>query len=233
MAQPKWATVSAPAQGMWRVGQSPDPLRVNKHYPPQIHFGEENRAGNRFDSPNESYHVLYLATKKLGAYGETLARYRPVPDLKSVVKDDWHNDGRMEIGCLPSDWRHQRAVARAGPLDEVKFLDVESRKTRDFITDRAGSILSFFGIDRPIDVSDIRGRDYTLTRVVSLWAHQQRSDSEEPRFAGIRYLSRIDTDWECWAVFERTPMDLEEILPIEANDPDLLRICSDWNLKVF
>ncbi len=233
MSKPQWVTTPAPLEGIWRVGQTPDPLAFNPEFPPPLELGKENSAGNRFDAPDQSYRVLYFATEKRGAFGETLARYRPNPDLQLLVTEDWRSNGRMEVGCLPSDWRHQRAIARATPPEGSEFLNVEDRRTRDLITRQVGAIFSFYGIQRPVDVPDIRGHDYTLPRVVSWWVYRQVLDSGDPRFAGLRYVSRIDSEWECWAVFDRTEMVLEEIRTIEKDDPDLMAIATGWDLTVF
>lgn len=50
---------------------------------------------------------------------------------------------------------------------------------------------------------------------------------------GIRYLSRLYTQWECWAVYE--DIELEEIVrePISLNDPALQRVADLFELKVF
>ena len=57
--------------------------------------------------------------------------------------------------------------------------------------------------------------------------------TELPKFAGIRYLSRLNTQWECWPVYE--DIELEEIVrePISLNDPDLQRVADLFELKVF
>ena len=52
-------------------------------------------------------------------------------------------------------------------------------------------------------------------------------------FAGVRYLSRLNPDWECWAIFAdrmvHTPGFAATISP---NNPDLLSVCRLFNLDV-
>ena len=52
-------------------------------------------------------------------------------------------------------------------------------------------------------------------------------------FAGVRYLSRLDDAWECWAVFE--DVDIVELnrQPILREDPELLRVANYYGLRVF
>ncbi len=55
-----------------------------------------------------------------------------------------------------------------------------------------------------------------------------------PRYAGIRYLSRVDTDWECWAVFnDHTALAEQERRPLERDMPPLERIAAKYTLRVY
>lgn len=40
-----------------------------------------------------------------------------------------------------------------------------------------------------------------FTRVVARHFYEQLNEEGTPKFAGIRYISRHDSNWECWAVF--------------------------------
>ncbi len=53
------------------------------------------------------------------------------------------------------------------------------------------------------------------------------------KFAGIRYLSRLSSDWECWALFENVALDEHERRPIPRDDEALLRIADLYGLTVF
>lgn len=39
------------------------------------------------------------------------------------------------------------------------------------------------------------------------------------KFAGIRYLSRLSTEWECWALFENVALAEQERRPIRRTTP--------------
>jgi hypothetical protein len=48
------------------------------------------------------------------------------------------------------------------------------------------------------------------SRWTGRWAYEQRDADDRLEFAGIRYLSRLSSDWECWALFEDVALDEQE-----------------------
>ncbi len=51
--------------------------------------------------------------------------------------------------------------------------------------------------------------------------------------AGIRYVSRLDSRWECWAVFEDVEFDSVSPRPIYREDEALLRVANQFGVRVF
>ncbi|HET7478974.1 MAG TPA: RES domain-containing protein [Rubrobacteraceae bacterium] len=82
--------------------------------------------GNRFDDPaaadkgvpeEERYRAVYCATERAGAFGETIARFRPSMELLAgleEVEDDEPLDPELRGGVVPEEWRLSRR-ARAPP----------------------------------------------------------------------------------------------------------------------
>lgn len=195
---------------------------------------DNHKAGNRFDSPDGSYSVLYFATKLEGCFGETLARFKPDPALVELVRGDWSDRSFMAPGDVPADWRFQRAAARVSlPAGEDLFLDVESPDTHR-VLERQGEIqyvLASLGL-RDVDVGVVRGGDRRLTRAISRWAWSQNTEADQRRYAGIRYLSRLNDDWECWAVFEGTELTKEQQRPISHDMDELLDVARHYGITV-
>ena len=196
------------------------------------------RTGNRFDSPTGDYGVRYFATELEGCFGETLARFRPDVALIAEIEADWQARGFMLPGDVPSDWRQRRLAVKVA-IQETKgfcagpqFLDVEAGETREELRVALADVLAYYGSD-DLDVATVRGRDRRITRWISKWAHDQQGADGEAAFGGIRYLSRLDTAWECWAVFEE--VELKELvkLPILANNTDLQNIARRFKLRVY
>jgi hypothetical protein len=113
--------------------------------------------------------------------------------------------------------------------DGIQFLDVESLETRQVLRDELAPLLAFYGIS-DLDVATVRGGDRRITRWIGQWAYDQVTDAGAPRFAGIRYLSRLSTEWECWAVFDDVPMNEMNRRPILRSDEALVRVAKGYKL---
>ncbi len=223
--------VPAPRDGFWRIGRSPDPIYFAP--PPDPAILDSRTAGNRFDSPTRSYSACYFATELDGCFGETLSRFRPDPGLSSIAAED-ASHGFMLSGEVPADWRHRRLEVRATPSpgQPERFLDVEALGTRQALRGELGGLLAFYGY-QDLDVAVIRGGDRRITRWVGAWAHEHEDRTGVPLYAGIRYLSRLNTAWECWAVFNRVELTELERKPILRGDAALSRISSSFGLRVY
>jgi hypothetical protein len=222
--------VDAPAAGVWRVGRSQDPISF-----PDPPAGEEldyPSTGNRFDSPTEDFRTCYFATDPAACFGETLSRFRPNPALEDAAGEE----GFMGIGQVPADWRHQRIIIRAQFAATLarpnhRFLDVEDMGTREHLRREIAPILAIYK-HQDLDVAVVRGGDRRVTRWISKWAHEQRDSSGAAAYAGIRYLSRLNTAWECWAAFDDVGIVESAREPIMRQDPALLAIAKSFGLTV-
>jgi hypothetical protein len=223
--------IVSPGAGVWRVGRTPDPIEFPD--PPKADELDYPHAGNRFDSPTENFRVCYFATDLEACFGETLSRFRPDPALIAAADEE----GFMPAGEVPADWRNQRIAVQvefvpSGLLPELRFLDVEVLRTRRELRTELASLLAYYGY-RDLDVPTVRGGDRRITRWIGKWAFEQRDGNGLPVFAGVRYLSRLNTDWECWAVFH--DVEIKEIArePIEREHPALKTIARHFDLRVF
>lgn len=219
--------VAPPDEGFWRIGRAPDPLDVG---PPLEQAELDDRTvGNRFDSPTGSYRVRYFGSSLEVCYGETLARFRPDPVVVDEVEDE---DGEyMAPGCVPADWRLRRLAVRAridgaASPPETRFLDVEALETREQLRVDLGAILAFYGYS-DLDVAVVRGSDRRVTRFISQYAFSLLN------VAGIRYLSRLNSRWECWAVFDGVPLVQLEVRGLTPTDDAVEAIERAYKIKVF
>lgn len=81
------------------------------------------------------------------------------------------------------------------------FLNVEGPGTHEVLTTAIVTEPVDLG-ERVIDVASVRGRNRLLTRDTASWAFDhQRAAAGRPIYGGLRHLSRVDTRFECWAVF--------------------------------
>lgn len=142
--------------------------------------------------------VLYCCTELEGCYRETLARLRTSPRMRALDED---NDNKyMRAGCVPASWRDDRRVFRFVIPPALKFLDVEHQEKLTVLDG-----ITTVARDEPLDVAAVRGPNRLLSRAIASWAYTQVDGNGDFRYAGLRYMSRLG-QYECWAIFEGTPI---------------------------
>ncbi len=184
-----------PPDGLWRVARATNPLQPSWCSPEEE---SSPSSGNRFDTAD--FGVLYFGTLKQCCFGETLARFRPDPELARLVANEWNDLGWMAPGQVPAEWRHRRTLVFANVRTTERFLDIESAITREYLRGALALGLSALGAT-DLDVPTVRGGDRRVTRLISKWAYHQIDSEGNATFAGIRYVSRLNSEWECWAAF--------------------------------
>ncbi len=203
-----------PSQPLYRIGYLPDPLA----WPSLQYVG-----AGRFDDPIGRFRTLYAAEQRIGAFIESLARYRPSPgtlvELRNVV-------GAPDLSLLPvvpSDWWVRRCVGRFYLRDGQRWLDLREFGTREALRGELANTLVHLGLP-DLDVSTVRSLNRNLTRVIARWAYDHG-------YNGVAYTSRFDDDLDCWAIFEgaafRRAGPPEVILP---DDPDFRETLHLFNL---
>lgn len=220
--------VRPPEGGLWRVARGDDPLRV---------FAVDRRTGeggaNRFDPLTVDCGVLYFGTDLKACFGEVLARFRPSISLMSVVEREWRDLGFMNVGAIAADWRQRRSAVHIRLPDAPHFLDVESAVTHQFLRRELALGFSALGLN-DLDVAAVRGQDRRVTRLIADWTYMA-GDRGLPRYAGIRYESRIRSGWECWALFDDEDLKIEvmETLPITQDMEALVETARLFGLQIF
>jgi len=133
----------------------------------------------------------------------------------------------------PVEFAHRRSAVHVQLPAGLRFIDVESPVTQQFLRSELAVGLSALGVT-DLDISTIRGPHRRITQLVSEWAYMA-TDGDEPRYAGIRYESRVHSGWECWAFFddEDLPLTIVETIPITADLPALVEVARMFDLRVF
>jgi hypothetical protein len=224
------ATVRAP-RSLWRIGRGDAPLAVARPDPVD---GTNALAGNRFDSATGDFGVLYFGSTLEACFGETLARHRPSMAVVATVKEEWERLGFMAVGAVAADWRTRRTAVEVslGADQTIPFLDIEALDTHSFLRPELALGLSSLGY-QDLDVALVRGPDRRVTRLVAEWAYRQADQTGEPLYAGMRYVSRICSEWECWAVFEDIDLEPLGTKPITLDMPALQQVAKRFDLLVF
>jgi hypothetical protein len=223
---PAELTLVAARSPLWRVERLDPPLRFSHLNPVDA---MNDRAGNRFDVPGGG--VLYGATAAEGGYAETIAGFRPRASMATALKRVTAELGRVAPGELPSGWLKTRRLRAFDIAGSLPFVDVESPSTHTYLTVHAASVLRSQGLEN-LDVAAVRGPSRLLTRAIASWLYSRTDEHGRPLLAGIRYVSRLG-DFECWATFDGTPVELRSSTEITADDPALRSVLDLFGIRVL
>ena len=244
--------VGPPRSAVVRIGWRGEPLSP----PPWDKALADGTFGNRFDDPGptrenvagERFRCLYFGGSEEAAFGETLAHRRvPVSVLAklAVVEDsesvlaavsgatiDLAERGRPR-GVVTADWQARRQIGRTLLHPSLRFADISTRASLQYLRSALAPIADRLDIAE-VDASTMLNpalRAFTQACARHIY---ELHDEETPRFAGIRYRSRLDPNtWECWAVFfdriRHTPEAPQEITPENAA---LRRVARAFDLAI-
>lgn len=218
------ALVAAPPV-LWRAERAEPALRFSQL---NLVDAANDRAGNRFDVPGAS--VLYAATGPAGAFAETLAGYRPRASMIRSLSEVGTVAGRPRPGEIAMEWLHSRRLRSFTTVSALPFVDVESPATHTSLTAAAPDVLVRQGAEN-LDVSYVRGPSRRLTRAIATWLYSRTDARGDPLYAGIRYMSRLG-DFECWAIFDGTAVELLSSSAIHPADAKLASTLSLFGMSI-
>lgn len=175
-----------------------------------------------------------LPPQRVGAFIETLARYRTDPavvaEYAHIVVDDEDQDDFPTIppGVVPRDWFDTRLLGTA--QHDGPFADVGHSTSLAHLRLALAPRLVHYGLD-DLDASDLRRRaPRTFTREVSRYVFEHAVLEGDKAFVGIRYLSRLGDDIVNWAIFEASEPRDATAEEIARDDADLLEALATLDL---
>lgn len=249
---PHLATVSPPSGGVYRLTRGPaEPFAV----PDWDRTAPDGTFGNRFDDPSadegrppeERFRVTYCATQRAATFGETVARFRVSLKLLSelgTLDDDEPVEESLRgavdpedfrHGLLPAEWRMRRRIGHTLLDPSLLFVDIANAETMQHLRAALASLADELKIS-DVDLSSLTSQQRRFTQGIARYIHEQAEDSGHPRFAGIRYPSRLNPEWECWAVFDDRIRHMPgwPSLPASffADDPDLKSVARLFGLTI-
>jgi hypothetical protein len=132
---------------LYRLGRYPDPWA----WPDWSYAAPDGTFGNRYDDPEASYRVLYASSQRVGAFLETLARFRP--DLEVLAELEEIEGEEEPPPAMPRSWLDNRLLGEA----TVGGRFVEVGDTTSLATLRTALAASAirYGLDE-IDAATIR-----------------------------------------------------------------------------
>lgn len=184
--------------------------------------------GNRFDDPGEvdgvspeaRFRVVYCASERVCAFAETVARFRP--NLRALAgiraaSDDPGIASVLRPGLITEDWRLKRRVGTIVLDPPLRFVDIADAKILAALRDVFAPLAVALGLP-DFDLSAVTSAHRLLTQRIARHIYEQTTDAGAPRFAGIRYPSRLGGGWTCWVVFSTRIRGVRG--PVEAIFPD-------------
>ncbi len=200
-----------------RVGRSPNPFA----WPDWASAEPDGTFGNRFDDPQATYRVLYVGTERKGAFVETLARFRPDPEVFAALDAIEAGDGEPEPprGVVPNEWFTPRAIG-TGVLAGA-FVELGGAITLAGLRARLAARLLHYGIAE-LDAATIRlSAPRRFTQEISRVIYEITTPEGLRAWDGIAYLSRLGDDLHNWASFEPNEPGGQHIEPLTRDDPAL------------
>jgi hypothetical protein len=221
--------VVQPDGPLYRLARAPDPWA----WPDWSYAGLDGTFGNRWDDPLGSYRVLYASTRRVGAFVETLARFRPDLSVVAGLEAIEGDDDAPSPGLVPLRWLEGRRIGATSLTDN--FVDVGDASSLATLRVHLAARAIHYGLSE-IDTATVRldaPRRFTqeISRLVYEWHENHRG------CAGICYHSRLGDQFVNWAIFEPPPdtgLDLSgsSSREIETDDPDLLEALRLLNLEL-
>ncbi|MDI3340784.1 MAG: RES family NAD+ phosphorylase [Sphaerobacter sp.] len=209
--------VPPPTTPVYRVARGADPFAP----PGWAYANQDGTFGNRFDDPgaragipeSERFRVIYCATQRAAAFGETIARMRPSLALIAQLNDIDDEEPLEQTlhgvvdpedarrGLVTREWRLQRRLGATYLDPSLRFVDIAAPETMTHLRSALATCAAALGI-HDIDLSAITSGQRRFTQECARYIYEQADDAGRPCFAGIRYPSRLNPDWECWAIFD-------------------------------
>ena len=199
------ATVKPPAAGLWRVGRLPDPVDVPPTPAPIVNADVPLLETNRWDDAQGQFSTLYCGTTPEACFAETLAPFRPTDVVSRInafmtEEADEGTDFDLVSGTVPADYIHHRALAHFTVPVHRNFIDIDDAKTHAALNASIPHVPRDYGLqgfDRGVAMT----QDRRITRRIARHYYDLSQAHDHHAFCGIRYESRLDAQYECWALF--------------------------------
>jgi hypothetical protein len=221
-AEADWKTVPGPPELIFHVGRRPDPF----YWYTPLKLDPAQPAGSRFDDPHGEYATLYCAGTAYGALLEKLCPMRPIPEVAAQYASALDDEVDPEFDLPPTGRRFpasfvdENVMGTATLHHELQFVDVEDPRNHRMLETLGGAALL-----RHLEVGRIdRGTFATNRRVTTRRVARELYELVDERIAGLRYLSAIDGDVECWAIWDRVRHRLcdTDLEPFDLTSPALI-----------
>lgn len=221
---------AAPDGVLYRIARGAAPWT----WPDWAYAGPDGTFGHRYDDPAGEYRALYASSHRLGAFLETLARFRPDPAIVSAEIEDDPRDVHyptLPAGTVPAKWLDMRRLGTARCT--AAYADVGHTRSLAYLREALAPAVIRHKIGE-LDAAAIRSRaPRRFTQELSRHVYECAMEDGARAFQGIHYLSRLGDDIENWAICEPATVDTIEIRGLRLDDPDLQRAVELFRLEIL
>jgi hypothetical protein len=163
------------------------------------------------------------------AFGETIAKYRLREGLLETIDayltepPDEAADPPLRPGVIPEDYFDDRVIGDTPVDKEAQFVDLAHPDTHAALNQSLPNLLQAFEIEG-FDRGVVLGQDRRITRPIARHYYQLAQTPDHESIAGLRYESRLVEGWECWAIWEPSPLRTSQagpLRPVAYDDPAL------------
>jgi hypothetical protein len=214
-----------------RIGRRPDAWA----WPDWSYADEDGTLGNRYDDPRGEYRVLYASDKRVGAFAETLARFRPDLEIAAEYErieaspEDDNYPEPLPAGAVPTEWCETRSIGVA--RHDGEFVDIGHSDSLARLRAELAARVLHWGFD-DLDAGELRRRaPRAFTQEISRHVFEHARDGHGQPVAGVRYLSRLGDDLLNSAIFEPNAPNDATSDPIREDDEDLLAVFAKFDLS--
>lgn len=214
---------------VFRLGRSPDPWA----WPDWSYASNDGTFGNRWDDPAGSYRLLYACSQRVGAFVETLTRFRPDLEVIATLTEIEGEEEDLPQDVVPRRWLEGRLIGEA--VVHGRFADVGDARSLATLRRELASRAIHYGLS-DMDAAVIRlSAPRAFTQEVSRFVYEWRD--AQGAFTGIRYGSRLGDQFLNWAIFEppseaKSPIGEADSDAIDPDDPDLAEALRLLGLKL-
>jgi hypothetical protein len=131
------------------------------------------------------YRAIYCATERAGAFGETIARFKPSVELLAglrQIEDEEPLDLELEGGVVPEEWRLSRRVGSTRLASDLLFADLPAPETMRILREELAAVAERLGL-KDLDLSAVTGPHRRLTQEAARYIYDLADTSGSPTFA--------------------------------------------------
>lgn len=209
----KFHEVRVPKGGLWRSGRWDD---VDRFPPParsiqrlMLSPGPGLYDGYRWEDAFGRFSTAKFSASEEAAVGRTLARYRAsevagvglIDKMKAFLTHAPDNPAEPELitNEVPPSYFEDACVLHLDHDPDVRFIDVESERTRASLAEILSGPLRTMGYDLRDGLSF--HRDRRLTRLVTSALREECSEGGLVHVAGLKYKAP-DRGWDAYVVWD-------------------------------